>query len=183
MVPTLHTALGIKGHRLEVGTSDCKDKVHVFASLNVIDGKLITRIVEDLKNAVKKTGKSKCRRLQEAFAKHLRDVAKAYPKELGKTVTLTIDNAPWHRGKIIDEVLAEFPHLKLYRLPSYSPQLNLVERFWKKLRRRATHNRYFSIIALLKKALRGSLQYFQTLKHKVLSLIDGPRKKTKLPAA
>jgi transposase len=53
-------------------------------------------------------------------------------------VVLTIDNAPWHRGPLIGEALKENPRLELYRLPSYSPRLNLSERFWKRLRRRAT---------------------------------------------
>ena len=42
-----------------------------------------------------------------------------------KRVVLMIDNAPWHRGKPIDEALAENPHLEFKRLPSYSPQLNV----------------------------------------------------------
>ena len=62
-------------------------------------------------------------------------------------------------------------------MPSYSPQLNPIERFWKKLRRRASHNRLFDTLADLKKSLRSSLCYFQTMRHKVLSLLaKRPRK-------
>ncbi len=50
----------------------------------------------------------------------------------------------------MDEALADNPHLEFYRLPSYSPQLNPVERLWNKLRRRATHNRLFDALADLK---------------------------------
>jgi transposase len=74
-------------------------------------------------------------------------------------VVLTIDNAPWHRGRLINEVLDKFPHLKLYRLPSYSPRFNVIERLWKRLRRRATHNRFFATVADLRRALRASLCY------------------------
>src|SRR5262245_37251353 len=38
------------------------------------------------------------------------------------------------------------------RLPSYSPPLNVLERFWKRLRRRATHNRWFDTLADLKRS-------------------------------
>ena len=79
--------------------------------------------------------------MQEAFAAHLQHVGRLYPAERHGRVVLVIDNAPWHRGKPIAEALAENPHLELYRLPSYSPQLNVIERFWRLLRRRATHNR------------------------------------------
>jgi transposase len=67
----------------------------------------------------------------------------------------------------------------LYRLPSYSPQLNLIERFWRVLRRRATHNRLFLTMAELRTALRASVRYFSKMRHKVLSLIHSPRKKKK----
>ena len=92
-------------------------------------------------------------------------------------MVLLIDNAPWPAGKPVDEALAENPHLKLKRLPSYSPQLNPIERFWKMLRRRATHNRLFDSLADLKKSVRASLCYFQTMRHKVMSLlVPRPRK-------
>ena len=86
-------------------------------------------------------------------------------------MVLVIDNAPWHAGEVIRAVLAEHPHLELYRLPSYSPQLNVVERFWKLLRRRATHNRLFDTVADLKGSVRNSLRYFQTVRSRIRSLI------------
>src|SRR5262245_13332854 len=69
------------------------------------------------------------------------------PNSRNGSFTDAIDNAPWHRGKPVDEAMADNPHLEFYRLPSYSPNLNVIERFWKKLRRRATHNRLFDTIA------------------------------------
>src|SRR5262249_30210004 len=126
--------------------------------------------------AKQKTGKSKTARLQEAFALHLRHVGKVYPKHKYKEVVILLDNAPWHRGKAIDLALAENPHLLFKRLPSYSPQLNPIERLWKKLRRRATHNRLFDSLADLKRSIRASLCYFQTVRDKVKSMLE-PRKK------
>ncbi len=105
--------------------------------------------------------------------KHLRDVAEAYPADRHPRVVLVIDNAPWHRGRVIDEALAENPHLEFYRLPSYSPCLNPVEQFWRKLRRRATHNRLFDAPADLKRSVRNSLCYFQTVRERVATLVRG----------
>ncbi|MBP3959937.1 transposase [Gemmata sp. G18] len=94
-------------------------------------------------------------------------------------MVLLIDSAPWHRGRPIDEAMHENPHLEFKWLPSYSPQLNPIERFWKKLRRRATHNRLFDTPGDLKTSLRASLSYFQTVRHKVKSIIEGrPKRKT-----
>ncbi len=121
--------------------------------------------------------------MQVAFARHLRDIGRAYPAERYHQVVLVIDNAPWHHGGLITKVLDQLPQLRLYRLPSYSPQLQVIERFWKVLRRRATHNRLFLTLARLKQALRNSLCYYQTLKHRVLSFIQSPKKRTQLSAA
>ena len=74
----------------------------------------------------------------------------------------------------------------MQRLPSDSPQRNVIERFWRVLRRRATHNRLFARMAELRATLRNNLCYFQTMRQKVLSFMESPRKvkkEAKLAAA
>ncbi len=173
MVPTLCRTLGVKGHRPTVGTRDCKHLVYVFAVVNVVTAAIHANLAESPKDAARKTGKSKVRRLQEAFARHLRHVGRAYPGSGHKRVVLLIDNAPWHAGQAVAEALADHPHLELKRLPSYSPQLNAIERFWRLLRRRATHNRLFETTADLKRSLRASLCYYQTVRGRIRSLVAG----------
>jgi transposase len=184
MIPTLRTTLGLKGHRPIVGNLDCHDLVYVFGALNLVSSQLTTRIAERCRGqAQRQTTESGRRCLQEAFARHLRDIGRTYPAERYSRVVLVIDNAPWHRGSLITKALQELPHLELYRLPSYSPQLQVIERFWKVLRRRATHNRLFDTITRLKRALRNSLCYYQTRRHRVFSVIQAPHKQTKSSAA
>lgn len=179
MVPTLAATLGVKGHRPTVPTRDNKDLLYVFAVVNLVTAAVHANTLESPKDAKKRTGLSKTRRMQAAFAAHLRHIGRVYPAGKHKRVVLVIDNAPWHRGKPVDDAMRDNPHLEFKRLPSYSPQLNPVERFWKKLRRRATHNRLFDTLADLKTSLRVSLGYFQTVRHKVLSIIAGrPKRKT-----
>jgi hypothetical protein len=184
MVPTLTTTLGVKGHRPVVGTRDDKDVLFVFAVLNAVSGLLHTNTHASVRSANRRTKESKNRRMQRAFARHLRHVGRAYPAAEHRRVVLIIDNAPWHRGALIDAALRDNEHLEFYRLPSYSPCLNVVERFWKKLRRRATHNRLFDTIADLKRSVRNSLRYFQTVRAKVRSLIRGcyPEPKDQTPS-
>jgi len=173
MVPTLTATLGVKGHRPTVGTRDCKDLLYVFAVINVITATVHANLLESPAKAKQTTGQSKTRRMQEAFAAHLRHVARIYPADQHKRVVLIIDNAPWHRGGPIDQALAECPHLEFYRLPSYSPHLNVIERFWNLLRRRASHNRLFEGLGDLKRSLRASLCYFQTVRGRIKSLVAG----------
>jgi hypothetical protein len=180
LVPTLRATLGVKGHRPTVGTWDHKDQVYCFAALNLVSGQLTTRLLEQPARSQAKTGQSKAQRLQVAFAAHLQDIARAYPAHVHPEVILTIDNAPWHAGDWIKQVLEAPPHLRLKRLPSYSPQLNVIERWWRVLRRRATHNRLFTSMTSLRATLRHNICYFQTMRHKVLSLIESPRKAKKM---
>jgi transposase len=178
MVPTATATLGVKGHRPVVGTWDCKDLLYVFAVVNLLSCAIHSNTLESPKDAKKKTGKSKTRRLQEAFAQHLRHVGRLYPQDKHKEVVLLIDNAPWHAGQLVKEALADNPHLVFKRLPSYSPQLNPIERLWKVLRRRSTHNRLFDNLADLKGSIRNGLRYFQTMRARVKTLLNARKKGT-----
>ncbi|MGE0827082.1 MAG: hypothetical protein AB7G75_26080 [Candidatus Binatia bacterium] len=72
-MPTLRTTLGVKGHRPVVGTWDKKDVVYSFAALNLVTGRLTTRLLDSPATAKQRSGQSKTARLQQAFAAHLRD--------------------------------------------------------------------------------------------------------------
>jgi transposase len=178
LVPTLAATLGVKGHRPEVGTKDNKGLLYVLAVMSLTTAAVHATTLECPAGKKKAGQPSKNRRLQEAFAAHLRHVGRVYPKERHKRVVLAIDNAPWHRGALVNEALADNPQLEFYRLPSYSPKLNPIERFWKVLRRRATHNRLFETLAELKGSVRNSLRYFQTVRRRVKQLRNGRPKKT-----
>jgi transposase len=150
LVPTLTTTLGVKGHRPVVGTWDNKDVVQVFGAVDVLSGRLVSDLYESATTERRKDGLSKTARMQAAFARHLEHIGQTYP---AAEVVLVIDNAPWHRGKAINAALENHPQLKLYRLPSYSPQLNAIEKLWKKLRRGVSHNRLFESMRELTRAL------------------------------
>lgn len=174
LVPTLVRTLGCKGHRPVVGSWDNKDLVYAFASVNCITGKLVRRVVKSPTAARRRTPHSKTRRMQQDFARHLLDVGRVYPKQFFPQVVLTIDGAPWHRGPRIQKALARVPHVQLYRLPSYSPQLNVIERLWKRLRHHATHNRLFADSAELQRTLGRHFTWLQAHRAEVRSLISAP---------
>jgi hypothetical protein len=119
MIPTLRTTLGLKGHRPVVGNLDCHDLVYVFGALNMATGRLTSRVAERGRAPGRRgEGPSRQHYLQAAFARHLRDIGRAYPAERYPHVVLVIDNAPWHHGGLITNALDQLPQLQLYRLPS-----------------------------------------------------------------
>ena len=63
-----------------VGTRDCKDVLYVFAVMNLISGAVHANTPESLRAVNRKTKQSKTRRMQGAFADHLRHVGRMYPQ-------------------------------------------------------------------------------------------------------
>ena len=71
-----------------------------------------------------------------------------------RPVLLILDRASYHRSKGLKPFLQEHrAHLTLAFLPSYSPELNPIERVWRITRRKVTHNRYFPKIEDLRESL------------------------------
>lgn len=62
----------------------------------------------------------------------------------GRRLLVILDNARYHHAHLLDSFLFKHRHsLRLSFLPSYSPDLNPMERVWKLVRRLCTHNQYF----------------------------------------
>lgn len=56
-------------------------------------------------------------------------------------ITIVLDNARYQRNAIV-QALAKDLGITLLYLPSYSPNLNLIERLWKFIKRQALYGRY-----------------------------------------
>jgi transposase len=76
-------------------------------------------------------------------------------------ITLVLDNARYQRNAIVQALAAEL-NLHLLYLPSYSPNLNLIERLWKFLKRRALYGRYHPTFADFRAAIEDLMAELST---------------------
>ena len=84
------------------------------------------------------------------------------------------DNARYYRCKLVKEFLeGEGAKVTLLFLPPYSPNLNLIERLWKFLRKKTTHTHthYYEKFEDFKKAIFEQIQDFKNQKEELKSFI------------
>jgi len=76
-------------------------------------------------------------------------------------ITLVLDNARYQRNAAV-QALAEQLGITLLFLPSYSPNLNLIERLWKFIKRRALYGPYHPTFAEFRAAIQETLDGLPT---------------------
>src|SRR5262249_47631123 len=76
-------------------------------------------------------------------------------------VTLVLDNARYQRNAIV-MMLAKELGIELLFLPSYSPNLNLIERLWRFVKRKAVYGRYHPTFAEFRAAVQDVLDRVPT---------------------
>lgn len=76
-------------------------------------------------------------------------------------ITLVLDNARYQRNAAVQALAARLGITLLF-LPSYSPNLNLIERLWKFTKRRALYGRYHPTFADFRAAIEQVLAGLST---------------------
>lgn len=67
-------------------------------------------------------------------------------------ITLVLDNARYQKCKVVTEY-ASMKGIELLFLPSYSPNLNLIERLWRFVKKECLYSKYYETFSHFKAAI------------------------------
>jgi transposase len=80
-------------------------------------------------------------------------------------VTLILDNAKYQHAQVVKDLAAKL-NIELLFLPAYSPNLNLIERLWKFVKKKCLYSEYYESFDLFTKAIQGCLSKVGTDEYK-----------------
>ncbi len=143
LLPTVTRLWTRRGEQVKVNTPRQNQKCYGFGAVNYRTGQLSRYIGEhkDTDNFIK------------LLAQLGQDYA-AWCREHKIKAVLVIDNYSVHHShKSKAALVAEADWLEVFALPTYSPQLNLIERLWHQLRREVTDNYGFGSLDKLRVAV------------------------------
>jgi transposase len=94
----------------------------------------------------------------EIFIELLVKVEKNYSEK--ELINIILDNSTTHYSKMVQAYLKHHPKINLIFIPPYSPNLNLIERLWKFLRKKKINTTYYE---KLKDFRENILDFFDNL--------------------
>jgi transposase len=134
--------------RLYVRAASGRQRYNVLGALNAVTHELVTEI-----NTTYITATSVCGLLR-TIASRVRSMP----------ITLVLDNARYQRCALVQGVANELG-IELLFLPSYSPNLNLIERLWKFVKKEVLNSRHHQDFKRFRDAIDGCLAELPT-KHR-----------------
>jgi transposase len=141
--------------RLFVRAASGRQRFNVLGAFNAITQELIS-----VTNTTVVNTETMCELLRKLAA-----------QGLSGPLTVVLDNARYQRNAVV-QALAASLGIELLYLPSYSPNLNLIERLWRFVKRQALYGRYHPTFADFQAAVQDTLHQLPTNhKDKLASLM------------
>jgi len=129
------------GQQPQVKTTGKRKGYKVFGVIEFFSGQFLYKGIEERFNSDS----------YQAFLEYLHS-------QFSGPIILIQDGAKYHTSKATRQYLEQRKdRLIVYQLPSYSPDYNPIEYLWKKVKTRATHNRYFEDFAKLVQSVEEAL--------------------------
>jgi transposase len=134
--------------RLFIQAPSGRQRFNVLAALNAVTHELVT-----VTNETYITAQTVCTLLERLAALNL-----------SVPISVFLDNARYQKCALVRETAARL-HIELCFLPAYSPNLNLIERLWKFVKKQCLYSHYYADFASFKAAIVQTLSETDT-RHK-----------------
>jgi len=131
--------------RLFIQAPAGRQRFNVLGALNAITHQLVT-----VSNDSYITSTQVCQLLSQLAALNL-----------GVPITLFLDNARYQKCAVVMATAASL-HIELCFLPPYSPNLNLIERLWKFVKKQCLYSHYYADFHSFKAAISNCLSQTHT---------------------
>jgi transposase len=118
-----------------------RQRFNVLGALNAVNKELLT-----VCNETYITAQEVCQLLDQLAALNL-----------GVPLSIVLDNARYQRCALVHEHARRL-HIELLYLPTYSPNLKLIERYWKYIKKECLYSRYYPAFAEFKQAISTCIQ-------------------------
>jgi transposase len=144
-----------RGEQPEIKTSGKRKGYKMFGLIEFFTGRLVYKGIEGKFNS-------------ESYAEFLTQLL----AQVSGTIFLIQDGARYHTSKAMREFFEKHQErLKVFQLPSYSPDYNPIEYLWKKVKTAATHNRYFEDFLKLTTSVDKALAILANQATEILNLM------------
>jgi transposase len=144
-----------KGEDLEQPTVSGRDRININGLLNAKD---VTDVIAHECASV--NAESTMKMYQAALEKHPH----------AKCIYIISDNARYYKNKYLNEWLKE-TKIKQIFLPPYSPNLNLIERLWRFLRKKVINTNFYRTKDLFREAVRSFFKHISNYKQELETLL------------
>jgi transposase len=143
-----------RGRTVQLKTNSGRNRLNILGAYS-----------PDERDLISLEGRESCD--SERVAQLLEKIRAANP---GKRLLIVLDNAPYnHAGRVVEA--AKRLRIELLYLPAYSPNLNLIERFWKFLKRKVARNRYYTTFAEFRNVVQKVLNNIAAYRDELCSLM------------
>jgi transposase len=142
------------GEEKYIETNTGRNRLNINGAYNVEGKKVIAREDESI-NA-------------QSTIKLLLQLLSIQPK--GKLYVI-LDNARYYRSELVKDFLKKNSRIKFIFLPPYSPNLNLIERIWKFVKKKVSYNKYYEDFSVFRKKFLHHLNNLEKFEEELQTLM------------
>jgi transposase len=144
------------GQKKEVPSNTGRKRININGAMNAQHPEEVTIIEADTINA-------------QATQKLFERLLQRYQEK--DTIYILADNARYYSSQILKEWLEQNPKIQLLHLPPYSPNLNLIERLWKFMRKKVINLHYYKEFEAFRSAVLNFFEHIGQYKDDLKTLI------------